>query len=175
METEVAQLYQTEEQFQNFLSTLPRLTKRQYFTGRKITLVQIKPILDFLKTQGDHRILRLAEAVNVSPNTLYNWELKLRIDPQFNPLLSLRNRHRNLLSEDLEDLMIKFIYKNYLKPGFYFDNKICRGVCLRLFHLYARGADLEKDLKASRSWVTNFMARHGYHLRKAHLGHVFIT
>ena len=64
--------------------------------------------------------------------------------------------------------MMEFIERNDIRPSYYLDNRICRGVLSRLWQLMAVGRDPEIIFKCSRNYVTRFMKNYGYVLRKSH-------
>ena len=119
---------------------------------------------------NNYHFEELSKQVNVSENLLRKWKNEVHKPggENFNPLKYNTNLRNQILSNELEDIMIQFIIKEYIKPGYYLDNRICRGVCLRIWRLRARGPDRQVQFKCSKSWITRFMKKYGYNLRKAH-------
>ena len=148
----------------------PKLAKRSYHTPGKLSRKDYLPILQFLASERtNYYFQELSDAVHVSENILRKWQEEIRKNPQFNPKdVKNTNKRNRKLSDELEDIMIQFIEKYYLNPGYYFDNTICRGVCYKIWLLRAKGEDREKEFKASKNWATRFMHKYGYSLRKAH-------
>ena len=152
--------------------TFPRLTKRSYFIAKDIPREDYSPTLDFLRSKRQFYYYDdLAAAIHVNPKLLRKWRRKLHekggdaYHPYDDEYENVKNQK---LSDELEFTMMDYIIKNYITPGFYFDNHICRSVCFTIWQLRATGKDKEQDFKASQKWATQFMYRHGYSLRKAH-------
>ena len=159
-----------EEDVIDSFANFPKLAKRSYHTAKKIPRKAYLPTLKYLLCdRDDYHFKELSEAVHVSENLLRHWQVELQKDRYFHPAdLKYTNKRNRKLSNELEDVMIQFIEKYYLKPGYYFDNRICRGVCYKIWLLRAKGKDHESNFKASRNWATRFMNKYGYSLRKAH-------
>ena len=158
------------EEIKSLFETFPRLTKRTSFKANEINRSKYSLTLDFLRSdRTNYHFDELSKAVKVSERVLWNWheELHKPDGSDFHPRdvdkINLRNQK---LSNALEDVMMNYIIENYITPGYYFDNHICRSVCFCIWQIKATGKDREKDFKASRKWASLFMDRHGYSLKK---------
>ena len=116
--SELESLVETEQDiiysFQNF----PKLTKRSYHTPTKIPRKSYIPTLQYLSVEReDYYYKELSDAIHVSENVLRKWHDELQKNPFFHPIdAKYTNKRNRKLSDQLEDVMIRFIEKYYLNP-----------------------------------------------------------
>ena len=102
----------------------------------------------------------------VSKRALYNYIHHLKRDRNFNP----KDHHTAInraMSDKLELELVMEIEETYIKPGYYFNNRVLKCLAIAMWNKSSAPDRLLPEFKASNKWCRNFRKRHNYVWRKA--------
>jgi hypothetical protein len=145
---------------------LPKLKTRPYFIRSDLTNDEVKAYNDFFTDFKAFPMKLLEEQSGVSRNTLNAWQRMHMDHPNFDPRTDFCHRS---MSTRLEEQLLLCIEKEYLKPGFFFNNQILKNLALRAWAIADEEDKIRETFKASDRWCENFRKRYQYVWRKAHI------
>jgi hypothetical protein len=149
------------------LTDLHRLRKRPYLVKTDIPQPEFAKINKFLlKPRDEISFHAVSKQLGISDKAVKLWYEAVHNDQQYSPDRALSHK---AMSIPLEETILHTVEENYLKNGYFFNNRMLKNIALRAWGLAAKKDKLKPSFCASDTWCNDFRRRHDYVLRKAHL------
>ena len=153
------------------LRKLPRLQPIRYRSREEVQVVMDHLIENFINSNNDSTLNMFAldhiEGYSgFSRRALYYYIERLRKDITFNP----KDNHSAInraMSDKLELELVMEIEETYIKPGYYFNNRVLKYLAIAMWNKASPADKFLPVFKASNKWCRNFRRRHNYVWRKA--------
>ena len=150
------------------LDALRPVYLRRYISRETINPKRMDAFLHYLRT---HDVISnynaIASKVHLDPKTIKKWHEKILAQPQWSPCICKYKPTRRAMDDILEGAIAWYIYSNYLKEGYQFNDQMCRYIALAFWRKYSKYR-IAKKFTASYKWVSMFKKRYRLVNRRVH-------
>lgn len=130
----------------------------------------VQKVMNILKTFANVDIKQICIRTGFKERTIYNWKKKLLTDHNFNPLDKQKRIKSRIFTEEEEDSIADFIFKEKIIQNKCFNDEDCITIITNAYlEKHANDDDIDFEYVVSNGYIYNFKNRHGFVSKLCHL------